>query len=126
MKKRTYKKDELEQPVTLGVLLEYTDSFLMPKMVDIMDERFAKVNERFDKMDERFKETDNKIARNEYNLKVYIDEKLANYTSDIFKRLEKKQEKETAFKKKVVDLFKKHHIGSSEELAFLEGLVSGS
>ena len=64
--------------------------------------------------------------RNNYQSDVYVDEKLDYYTTDIFKRLDKKYQKEKQFKEKIVELFKKHKIGSSEDLAFLDGLVQGS
>jgi hypothetical protein len=50
---------------------------------------------------------------------------LANYTSDIFIRLDQKYQKEVLFKAKVVELFKKHSIGSGEDIAFLQGLTGG-
>ncbi len=126
MKKKSYRKSELDKPVTLGVLLEYTDDFLIPKISDIMDEKFKSRDEKINNLENGLKNLDNKVSKFEYNLKVYIDEKLSDYTSDIFKRLEKKQQKDSQFKEKVVELFKKHHIGSPEELAFLHGLVMGS
>lgn len=106
------KKEDINRPVTLGVLLEYTDEVLLPRMEEMVN---TVVNEV----------TQKKTGQLEYNLKVYIDEKLANYTSDIFKRLEKRDINDKHFKVKVVELFKKHHIGSEKELAFLEGMVSG-
>lgn len=45
-------KDSWEKPVTMGVLLEYTDSFLLPKMDEMMKANNAML---------------------EYNLKTYID-----------------------------------------------------
>ena len=111
MKKRSaYKKTDLNQPVTLGLLLEYTDDFLLPKMTEIVHDT---VNDIVDK----------KNAQLEYKLKTYIDDKLAEYTSDIFKRLDKKYHKDQEFQQGVVALLKKHHIGSPEEIAYLEGLA---
>ncbi|MBI5729433.1 MAG: hypothetical protein HY983_04325 [Candidatus Magasanikbacteria bacterium] len=48
-----------------------------------------------------------------YDLRVYIDEKLSDYTSDIFKRLDKKYKQDVQFKEKVVELFSKHKIGAA-------------
>jgi len=73
----TYQQEELDKPVTLGVLLEYTDEFLIPKMAEIMDE---KLNESDRKIDKRFGEIDKRFGELEYNLKSYIDDKLADYT----------------------------------------------
>ena len=75
------------------------------------------------KLEERMLKLEEKVNRIEYNLKVYIDEKMADYTSDIFKRLEKKYQQDRCFKQKIVELLKKHKIGSLEEISFLEGLT---
>ena len=104
-----YTDEDLSKPVTLGVLLEYTDELLIPKVGEIMDEKIKMGN-----------------ASLEHSLKSYIDDKLADYSSDIFKRLDKKYEKEKQFKSKVVELFRAHHIGTPEDVAYLEGLVHGT
>ena len=51
--------------------------------------------------------------------------KWANNSKNL-KLVDKKYQKEKQFKEKVVELFKKHKIGSATDLAFLEGLVSAS
>ena len=94
------------KPVTYGQLLEYTDSFLLPRISEAISLVVKDAN-----------------AQLENKLKSYIDDKLADYTSDIFKRLEKKDIKEKEFKRKVVELFKRHDIGTTEDLAFLDGLA---
>ncbi len=110
------KKTDLNKTVTLGVLLEYTDEFLLPR-----------IGEMFEDSEKRLKKYVNEEnGQLKHELKTYIDDKLADYTSDIFKRLDKKYQKDHAFKEKVVTLFKKHRIGSAEEIAFLEGLVTAS
>lgn len=114
------RKNDLEKPVTLGVLLEYTDEFLIPKMVEITKEIIS------EELCEFKKHTDGRFGKLENELKSYIDDKLGEYTSDIFKRLDKKYQKDRQFKAKVVELFKKHNIGTKEDLAFLEGVVSMS
>lgn len=38
MKKASYKKDDLNKPVTMGMLLEYTDEFLLPRISDAITE----------------------------------------------------------------------------------------
>ena len=101
--------EDLEKVVTMGVLLEYTHDLLLPAI----DDMFQKSEERMDK----------KLGKLEYNLKVYIDNKMADYSSDIFKRLEAKYQKEKHFHEKVVELFRKHNIGSPEDIAFLDGLA---
>ncbi len=117
MAKRVFqkKKSDLNKVVTLGVLLEYTDEFLLPR-----------IGEMFQDSEKRMKEEINAAnGKLNHDLKVYIDQKLADYTSDIFKRLDKKYQKDKEFKEKVVELFQRHKIGSAEELAFLKGLVTG-
>ena len=120
----TYPEEELNKPVTLGILLEYTDEFLMPKIYDtmgaMMDEKIGVANA---KLEQKMKAGNAKL---EHNLKSYIDDKLADYTSDIFKRLDKKYEKDQQFKSKVVELFRAYNIGKPEDVAYLEGLVHGA
>lgn len=118
-------KSKLDKPVTLGLLMEYTDEILVPTIVNIFREEIKPIEKRLDGLDGRIKAVEDRMNRVEYNLKDYIDKKMADYTSDIFKRLDKKYQKDFQFKKKVVELFKKHNIGNGEELAFLEGLVAG-
>lgn len=110
---KKYKKEDLQQSVTLGVLLDYTDEFLIPKITEIVTD-IVEIS------------VNKSNASLKHELKEYIDQKLGDYTSDIFKRLDKKYQKDKQFKEKVVDLFKKHKIGTAEELAFLDGLVSAS
>lgn len=100
----------LETPLTLGILFEFTDEVLLPRLSEVIDNR----------IDEKLKP---ELTKLEHNLKSYIDDKLADYTSDIFKRLEKRDIKEKEFKRKVVELFKRHDIGTTEDLAFLDGLA---
>ena len=98
------KEEALNKPVTLGALLEYTDEFLIPKIGEVIKEE---------------------IGASEHRLKSYIDDKLADYTSDIFKRLDKKYAQDKQFKVKVVGLLRTHKIGTAEEIAYLEGLAEG-
>ncbi len=137
--KKDIKKEELDNVVTLSVLFEFTDQVLIPRMADLMDikidEKFdgfeKKVDKKFEgfekKMDKKFegfeKKMNKKFANHEYNMKTYIDEKLADYTSEIFSRLAKKEKKESDFRKTVVNILKKHNIGTEKELAYLKGLA---
>jgi len=119
------KQSDLDRPVTLGLLLEFTDEFLIPRFSELMDQR---IDEKVPKIfDARF---DAKIgpalAKLEYNLKTYIDDKMADYTSDIFKRLEKRTIKDREFKSRIVDILKRNKLAKDEELSFLQGLVEGS
>ena len=102
-----------DKPVTTGVLmdtlLEFTHEFFIPAISDVVDEKIKLNN-----------------AQQENSLKTYIDRKLADHTSELFKRLDKRYQQEKAFKEKVVDLFKKHHIGSPEDIAFLDGMVQAT
>lgn len=63
MKKKASVK-ELEKVVTLDVLLEYTDTLLLPRIGDMMNETEGRIK---------------------YELKSYMDDKFADQTSDIFK-----------------------------------------
>ncbi|MBU2542853.1 hypothetical protein KJ785_04825 [Patescibacteria group bacterium] len=99
------KHDDLEEPVTAGLLLDFANDILLPSIGDLI-------------------RTENKTM--EHRLKSYIDDKLADYTSDIFKRLEKHNIKEKEFKTKIVEIMRRNNLASGEELSFLEGLIQGS
>ena len=115
--KEDIKKEELDKVVTLGVLFEFTDQVLIPRMADLMDVKIG------DKLGVFKEEINEKFATTEHNLKTYIDEKLADYTSEIFSRWAKKEKKESDFRKTVVNILKKHNIGTEKELAYLKGLA---
>ena len=113
--------EDLQKPVTLGVLLEYTDSFLIPRIGDIVSEQIKSevggivreqiksevggiVSEQIDArvgdiVSEKIKiEVKPMLAEQEYKLKSYIDDKFADYHSDIFKRLDRKEGKEKTWR----------------------------
>ncbi len=131
MKPVSHQKDtaDLEKVVTLGVLLEYTDEFLLPKIDEMFKESEQRMDGKLNKLAEKFNMLDKKIdtvtGKLQHDLLVAMDEKFADYTSDIFKRLDKKYKRDKEFKEKVVALFKQHNIGTSEDIAFLQGLVAG-
>lgn len=105
MKKVNYKKSDLDKVVTLGVLLEFADEVLLPRITETIQQT---------------------VAASEYRIKEYVDKKLENHTAELFKRLDKRYEKEKQFRRKVVELFKRHNIGTAEDLAFLDGIVSAN
>lgn len=80
-------KDELSRPVTMGLLLEYTDEFLIPKFSQLMDN---KVQENNKILENNLKDyIDKNNAKQEYNMKDYFDRKMPQYMTDAFKKLEK-------------------------------------
>ncbi len=131
-------QEDLNKVVTLGVLLEYTDEFLMPKMQEMVTDAVSgaiaqsehrmtdTINGAIAKSEQRTTDTINgAIAKSENRLMDYIDRRLTDSTAELFKKLEQKFQTERQFKDKVVELFKRHNIGTSEDLAFLDGLVKG-
>lgn len=101
--------EDLDKNITLGVLLEYTDEFLLPRM----EERVREVVKE-------------EIGQSEYRMKDYIDRKLTDHTTELFKKLEQKFQTERQFKERVVDIFKRNNLATAEDIAFLDGLVKGS
>lgn len=95
-------KEEWEKPVTMGILLEYTDSFLLPKMDEML-----KVNS----------------ATLENNLKDYIDRKFSDHQTVLFKKMDEERKRDVQFKEKVIEIFRRQKIGSAEDIAYLEGLA---
>ena len=110
-------KEQLNASVTLGVLLEYTDTFLIPKIGEPINDSEERIKKE---LKGEIKEAN---AALEHRLKTYIDHKLSDYSVEIFKRLDERYRKEKQFKQKVVELLRKHGIGSPEEVSFLDGLA---
>lgn len=70
---KTKKKSDLDKPVTLGLLLEYTDEFLIPRMAEMVEEN----NQRMDlRMNGMKKELIEEIRASEHRLKTYVDRKI--------------------------------------------------
>ena len=92
-----------ETPVTVGLLLDYTSEVLLPAM----DEMIKKNN-----------------ADLEHRLKSHIDRRLQETVETLLKRIDKRFEEEKKFHHKIIEMFKKQHIGSVEDIAYLEGLTS--
>ncbi len=148
MKKKMSKKQE-DQVVTMGLLLEFTEDILIPRIGDMMDEKMdkrfdafevkmdKKMDIRFDnfeaKMDKKFDEFEIKIddklkkmkAEIEHSLKAYVDRKSTETIEEIFRRLEKKYGNDHAFREKVVEVLKKNKIGTEKDFAYFEGILAG-
>lgn len=126
-------KEDLEKVVTMGVLLDYTDTVLLPGIERIVGESQKQMtiemgkseNRMMDYIDRRIEEVHIEIGKSETRVMEHIDRRLTDFSTDLFKRLEQKFQTERQFKDKVVELFKRHNIGTSEDLAFLDGLVKG-
>ncbi|MFH1947177.1 MAG: hypothetical protein ABIJ23_03420 [Candidatus Magasanikbacteria bacterium] len=114
------KHNDLDKNITLGVLLEYTDEFLIPKMDELITERLKTSNTEMEEKIRRYN------AEMENKLKTFIDRRLSDYVTDIFKKLEKHDIKEKEFKAKIVEIMRRNNLASGEELSFLEGLIQGS
>ncbi|MFA5813397.1 MAG: hypothetical protein WC862_02695 [Patescibacteria group bacterium] len=99
---------ELDRPVTMGILLEYTDEFLIPRFSELMDDKIKEAN-----------------AKQTHEIKSYLDNRLADHTAELFSRLDRKYQSEKQFREKVVELFRKHQIGTTEDIAYLAGLAAG-
>lgn len=108
--------EDLNKNITLGVLLEYTDEVLLPKMEETIRNVATEVVTGVVRVE---------IGKSENRMMDYIDRKLADHTLELFKRLEHRFQSEHQFKDKIVELFRRHNIGTSEDLAFLDGLVKG-
>ena len=118
MTKKDFTKKELEQPVTLGLLLEFTDQHLIPTLDNLISER---IKDRPTK-----KEVGDMIDKKIANLptKEYLDEKLAKVTADIFERLERRNwSPDRKYKKKVNKVLSRNKLITSIEFRELEALA---
>ncbi len=108
---------ELQKTVTVEVLLDFTDDILLPRIADIIDEKIVASTSVIRN------EFRNEISQLNHDLKIYIDQKLGDYTSDIFNRLDKKYQQDKRFKEKMIEILKRSSIATAEEVAYLEGLA---
>lgn len=101
MKKSQQDNQHLEKTMT-NVLFRFMDEVLNP----------------------RFEELETGIRKDmhgmEHRLKSYMDDKLADHSSDTSKKIEQTRQKDKQFHGKVVEIFKKHEIGTTEDIVFLE------
>lgn len=98
-------REDMDKVVTMGVLVEYTGEFLVPKIEEIVNDA---------------------IGKSENRMMSYIDRQLTDHITDLFKRLEQKFQSERQFKERVLDIFKRNNLATAEDIAFLEGLVKGA
>ncbi|MFA4831669.1 MAG: hypothetical protein WC618_05930 [Patescibacteria group bacterium] len=114
---------ELEKPVTVGVLMdtlvEFADQVLLPRFEKTVDQKIGIANAQ------QTQEMKTANAQQTHELKSYIDDKLAVHTAELFSRLDRKYQSEKQFREKVVELFRKHQIGTTEDIAYLAGLAAG-
>ncbi|MEK7226806.1 MAG: hypothetical protein AAB221_14135 [Bacteroidota bacterium] len=111
-----------DQPVTVGAMVEAFDQVLVPRIKEVAT---STVQEAFDEVllpaiDEMMKRNN---AQQENRMRDYIDRKFYDQIGEFSKRLDAKAEKEKQFKGKVIDLFRRHNMGTPEEIAFMEGLA---
>ncbi len=110
-------EEELSKPVTLGVLFEFTEEVLLPRMSDLMEEKIIQSEVR---TEGRLQKA---LAQQTHDLKDYIDRKLADHTAEMFRRLDERYKKDKQFKEKILELFKRNNIGTPEDIAYLQGIV---
>ena len=88
------------------------------EIMDAINTFSTAVDKRFDEM-----ATKSDLGKLNHDLKAYIDRKMAEYHSDVFKRMEKEFQEGRHFQKKVIELLRAHEIGTNEDWAYLEGLA---
>lgn len=123
-------KTATTEPKMMDVLIEYTETFLMP----LLDERFGAVRQEFKAEIGQLRQelrSETSLLRKEFKgelglfrheLKDYIDTKLADTTVDLVKRLDRR-EKAIKFERKVTSIFKENNIGTKKDIAYLESLA---
>ena len=123
MNKIDFKQTDLDKPVSVGLLLEYTDEFLIPRFAEVVK---SMITEIVPPMIEGAIEKNNKKLSGQitYELKTYVDEKLNKQTEEIFTRLEKRFDRDKHFKEKLVEVLRAHRVGSLDEMTALEKLLT--
>ena len=122
MTKKDFTKKELEQPVTLGLLLEFTDQHLIPTLDNLIRERIKNRPTKKEVAEMIEKKLDKKMTS--FPTKEYLDDKLADFTADIFERLERKNFfPDKKYKKKVNKVLSRNKLITSTEFKELETLA---
>ncbi len=124
-------KNDLQKPITLEILSQFTKEVFLPGVKRIFDNKF---DERFDK---RFKEIENKFAtkqdlkamENRMVSKDYLDKKLFEFEARFMKRISKEESKikqALAFTMKLIRSGKKPTTRQIETLKLLEYELSAN
>lgn len=88
-----------------------------------MDKRFESMDKRFGSMDKRFESMDKRLGELEYNLKSYLDDKLADTKGDIIAVLKGDREKDKIFKLKLLTIIKRNKLANEGELKVMLELI---
>lgn len=86
MKKRVTAK-ELDKVVTMGTMFEFADTVMLPRIGDMIESSEKRLRGEMAGMKAELKKD---IAATKYELKDYVDRKLADQTVEIFSRLERR------------------------------------
>ena len=119
MTKANFKPTDLDKVVTLGVLLEYTDEFLIPHFAEVIKEIVPPMIKEI--VLPMIKEANGQLK---HELKEYIDEKLNKQTDEIFSRLERRFDRDREFKEKLIQILRVNKIGSTHDWVVLEQLLN--
>ncbi len=101
---------DLNQPVTLGVLGEFTEQVLLPAVQEIVK---AEVRA----------EVRSEIGIFRTEIKGYIDEKLGDLRGDLVSVFTGDRDRDRNFKAKVIDIIRRNKLAREDEISVLAQLA---
>jgi len=93
------------------------------KKFDAVDKRFDAIDKKFDSVDKKFDSVDKKFSEMEYNLKSYLDDKLADLKGDIVAVIKGDRERDQVFKIKLLSIIRRNKLAKTNELKLLSELI---
>lgn len=112
-------KEEKNQPVTFEILGKFTEEVLLPAVKTIVEDSFK--SEIFKTEVKKIVTEDN--AKLKYELKDYIDSKLAETKGDIMSCINRNKKSDKNWKLKTVEVLKNNKLAKSHELQALGELI---
>lgn len=114
-------KEDLEKNVTLGTLLEYTDEFLIPKMGEMMDEKFGILDKRIDGLD-------GKIGKLRNELIDHVERTVNNAKRDIIQDItaayNKRHEQYRMAFEKIMAILQRSNLAAAEEVKAVYEIIA--
>ena len=93
------------------------------KRFDAVDKKFDAVDKRFATVDKKFEAVDKRFGEMEYNLKLYLDDRLADLKGDIIAVIKGDRERDRAFKVKLLAIIRRNKLAKTNELKLLSELI---
>ena len=115
----------VKKKVTIDDLAKITKAGFdaVDKRFDAVGKKFDAVDKRFDAVGKKFDAVDKRFGEMEYNLKSYLDDKLADLKGDVIAVIKGDRERDRAFKTKLLMIIRRNKLAKASELKLLLELI---